>query len=326
MLGRGGARTTAVALAIFALLFVLHVYIAAGRVSGARLEAAALDGAMRIEAVAAFSSACVVAHVLLCGLVALAIVRVQRATYGSAIWQDPRALASTVLHLLPGDARAVVRLNLRMCWCVFYVVEVAYMRRESADEAWDVSAMPTWLVWLQLGLGAVVCSDLALGYAAAERKSEYVFSGEAYTDALLSPVARLLTYALIDDASYVRSSTRFGYLRMVALLDLRATSSALRGLDEVGLLVVRTSVRLAGVVLLFAGFFFEVEAPDHARGFVNYFDFIYYMFITMSTVGYGDWSPSHPLSRAVAMLVIVFVMTTVRAAPRRRGRVPGARV
>ena len=40
----------------------------------------------------------------------------------------------------------------------------------------------------------------------------------------------------------------------------------------------------------------------------NFFDFVYFAVVTISTVGYGDWSPPTPFSRAVVAVFIVLVL------------------
>lgn len=56
------------------------------------------------------------------------------------------------------------------------------------------------------------------------------------------------------------------------------------------------------------------------RGFETYASFLYFMFITISTVGYGDWTPTLPLTRWVCMLVILLVVTIVPATLNELGR------
>jgi hypothetical protein len=309
----GRQRNAVINACLFAGLLALHVFVGSSHFAAPSAETLAVEP-VTVSRVVIVSAAFVVLHMAACLLLSLAIIHVDRATFGRSIWLEPRAVATAVARVLQNESRSSVRLLMRICWCALYIVEAAFMWRASPQDQWDTTAMPEWLSTIQLGFGAIICSDIAFGFAAAERKSDYIFSGEAYTDAMLSPVVHLLIFSVTSDAEYTRSVTRFGYLRFLALLDLRAYSAALRGLDEVRLLLVQTLVRLTGVILLFAGFFFEAEAPDVARGFVGYFDFIYYMFITMSTVGYGDWSPTLWLTRAVAMVVILFVMTTVPAA------------
>lgn len=309
----GGAGIGALAALGFAVLFSLHIFVSSGLFSD-DLAPRFDFGALTLDAVVLISCAFVLMHACACASVALGMIYFHRSKYGAGIWYDPPALMAALARLGTTDARSFVRLNLRMVWCAQYLIEASYMTRATPFEPWDVSAIPLWLVVSQVGFGVLVCSDLALGFIAAETKGAYARSGEALADAVLSPVMLLAIFAMSGDRDYISVCARFGYLRFVCLLDLRMYHAALRGLDEVNLLIVQTLVRLVGVTLLCAGFFFELEAPDTVRGFTRYFDFVYYMMITMATVGYGDWAPTLFSTRFAAIIIILLVMTTVPAA------------
>merc|ERR1711871_128757 len=79
--------------------------------------------------------------------------------------------------------------------------------------------------------------------------------------------------------------------------------------------IVKASITLLTMILFLAGAMFEREAPGQAeldtvdQGFDSYFAFVYYVIVTLSTVGYGDWSPTLPSSRVLAMMCIGITLT-----------------
>ena len=62
-----------------------------------------------------------------------------------------------------------------------------------------------------------------------------------------------------------------------------------------------------GLQSLLQGAAFAVSNPTSIR----YFDFLYFSLITITTVGYGDITPSHGISKAVVMTEIMFGATFV---------------
>ena len=62
-----------------------------------------------------------------------------------------------------------------------------------------------------------------------------------------------------------------------------------------------------GLQNLFQGGAFAVTNPTSFK----YFDFLYFSLITITTVGYGDITPSHMVSKAVVMTEIMFGATFV---------------
>jgi len=99
--------------------------------------------------------------------------------------------------------------------------------------------------------------------------------------------------------------------------------------DKVDAAVIVSSINgylLLGVLwslLLYSAFFFEfkimsVELPIifPGEGPPDYHDFIYFSFVTLTTLGYGDITPVSPLSRAVTLLISIsgqFYMTLLVA-------------
>lgn len=99
--------------------------------------------------------------------------------------------------------------------------------------------------------------------------------------------------------------------------------------DKVDTAVIVSSVNgylLLGVLwslLLYSAYFYEfrimsVELPIiyPGEGPPDYHDFIYFSFVTLTTLGYGDVIPASPLSRAVTLLISIsgqFYMTLLVA-------------
>ena len=75
----------------------------------------------------------------------------------------------------------------------------------------------------------------------------------------------------------------------------------------VALLLTKASVCFlftAVFVAIFAAIFEANEGPPDGTGIANGVDAVYYVIVTISTVGYGDFSPTKPGTRAVALIMI----------------------
>mmetsp|Transcript_23606 Transcript_23606/g.59874 ORF Transcript_23606/g.59874 Transcript_23606/m.59874 type:complete len:1226 (+) Transcript_23606:65-3742(+) len=105
---------------------------------------------------------------------------------------------------------------------------------------------------------------------------------------------------------------QFGFLRFLAaqtnvhimLTKLRAQSTRVR--------VASLVVTVGCVLSVIGGATFVIEARLNGDdSFVNYLDFLYFAVVTSSTVGFGDFSPTTPLSRLVVVVAIVVTIMVV---------------
>lgn len=58
----------------------------------------------------------------------------------------------------------------------------------------------------------------------------------------------------------------------------------------------------AQLFILLEGFF---PGSLHLAGTENYYDFFYFSFISLTTVGYGDITPVHPTSKSISILISI---------------------
>lgn len=201
-------------------------------------------------------------HALLCVCYAVVMVRQDHAAYGHVLGSFKwRKIVRTVGPLAISHARQALRVHLRGIWCILWLVEVHHLVRALPTDQWEFAAPLSMITLVNGALQTIVCADLAVSFSAASRTLSWLLSGETWVDLAVSPVATLATIYAVREPRYALVVARFGYLRMLSLLEPRAYIAALRGLDEVSVLLVKTVVQLTVLVLMFAGAFLRGAAP-----------------------------------------------------------------
>lgn len=209
-------------------------------------------------------------HAALCVSYAVVMIRQDHAAFGHVLdtlkW---RRIVRTVAPFATTHARQALRVHLRGVWCILWLVEIQNLARTSPADRWEFAPSlvsgtgATTLV--NAALKTIVCADLAISFSVAHRVSSWLQLGETWVDLVVSPIATLATMYAVAEPRYALVEARFGYLRMLSLLEPRAYIAALRGLDEVSVLLVKTVVQLIVIVLIFAGFFYEQARARRAR-------------------------------------------------------------
>eukprot|EP00736_Rhodelphis_marinus_P010448 Rmarinus@m.21535 len=110
----------------------------------------------------------------------------------------------------------------------------------------------------------------------------------------------------------------FGFLRSLsALWAFERVSTNFRGpLSDVQVAMTRSVLRFAALVICFAAVMFITEVLGDIDGLtdrtflvpmgdVSFYQMCYFIFVTISTVGYGDYSPVTFLGRAIIIIFII---------------------
>lgn len=189
---------------------------------------------------------------------------------------------------------------------------------------WDgpfTAAEPSWMETTELTFSIVFTVEYAARLYAAENRCAYVVSFFALVD-LVTVLPVYATLAIVgnangaeDDISRVRSQFLRPIRVLRALRILRAyrllafsTSAIQRQMSVVALTVVSLVVCTTGIIQALE----YSDDPDDADGqTLPFLDAMYYIIVTITTVGYGDISPKSETGRITIMVMITATMVLI---------------
>lgn len=133
----------------------------------------------------------------------------------------------------------------------------------------------------------------------------------------LGPSIWVITFSTENALDYTISRDAF-LLQLAWLRFLRFYGAEhdfarlLPGASEVNIQITALCLDLFALVCTFAGgtYFFEAYA-DEPGGYTTFFDFFYFAIVTLSTVGYGDFSPGLRIARAFVILFICLIFSLI---------------
>jgi len=68
---------------------------------------------------------------------------------------------------------------------------------------------------------------------------------------------------------------------------------------------------LFAILFVYSGLIYQVEHPKNPDGFGTFLDALYFSVVTMTTVGYGDVTPTSDIGRWMTVLMILTGITTI---------------
>ncbi|GAU91314.1 hypothetical protein RvY_03591 [Ramazzottius varieornatus] len=166
---------------------------------------------------------------------------------------------------------------------------------------------------LELVCSVFLLIDFFIRFVAANNKLKFMFSIYAIVDYFTVPPAFLV--AFLD-----HHWTGLRFLRalyMLSIPDILQFSNILRTTSKIRL--VQLVTLLSCVILVGAGFFhlFETYGDAHLDQSNaverSYWEYVYFVVVTMSTLGYGDISPVTRLGRAFTVVFLFFAFTVFAA-------------
>ncbi|KAJ1636525.1 hypothetical protein T492DRAFT_573772, partial [Pavlovales sp. CCMP2436] len=193
-------------------------------------------------------------------------------------------------------------------WCVLWVNVTRYLHRERPCERasyqslgfgcttpWDVELVPRWHFDLEALFLWMLSLELCVELCLAHDKSRFLRSFAAIVDLITLPVLKLLLFVVAEAFFSANAATfllQFGWLRFLRLYGLQPIFREAFGnaLSTAKLRAISIALGLLSLNLSFAGAVFNEEAPA-LHTWAGFFPYVYYAWVTMATVGYGDFAP-----------------------------------
>ena len=172
--------------------------------------------------------------------------------------------------------------------CVHYVVEV-----ES-----QTARMHRFLHVCELVLVTIFIIEWLLRVYSAKQRLRFVFSVYSFID-------------IISILPVLFSVYNLGFLRILRVFRILRFQKYLRDerfffgtLDSVQLQIMRIIFIILSIVFLSSGIMFEMDAIDGVKTFPTLLDAVYFTVSTISTVGFGDFTPQTALGKLLTIAII----------------------
>ena len=151
-----------------------------------------------------------------------------------------------------------------------------------------------------------------LGFAVAEGKREYCASTRGLANACcLAPFVVFID--ILTGIKCAHFMPKLGWIRCFRLLAIENTLvTLLPRWEQVHITILVNFAELFAMNAAFAGSMFYLEGyDDGGNGFTDPASFFYFAIVTLSTVGYGDFSPSSVPGRIVTVCFILLILSVV---------------
>ncbi|MEA5565537.1 MULTISPECIES: ion transporter [unclassified Anabaena] len=163
---------------------------------------------------------------------------------------------------------------------------------------------------LQLDLiDKVILIIFAIEYAlrlwSAEHKINYILSFYAIIDLM----AILPFFIGLVDITFIRLLRWFRILRLIRFIDKKFLFGTLS--TEDGVIFIRILFTLFAIIFVYSGLIYQVEHPVNPTGYKTFLDAFYFSVVTMTTVGFGDVTPTSELGRLLTVLMILTGVTLI---------------
>lgn len=163
----------------------------------------------------------------------------------------------------------------------------------------ELDTLNTGILWLFV-------VEYILRLWCAPRRLRFVFSIYSLID-LFTIVPFLVAFV---DVGFVRIFRWLRILRLIRFLDHQRFGGNVRSGDAP--VLVRILFTLFAIVFVYSGFIYQVEHPVNPAQFGTFLDAFYFSVVTMTTVGFGDVTPTTEAGR---LLTVLMIMTGVVLVP-----------
>ncbi|KAL5369558.1 transmembrane domain-containing protein [Cryptosporidium parvum] len=211
---------------------------------------------------------------------------------------------------------------INIIWAFLWALDSNYLTRESINDPWKVKkGAETLLLFEEAFLWIADISFLykILGEISLLSRGingiitlKYLITSATFIPLLemltTSPILLVMKYSI--GSGSVTTLFMLGFLRYFRVLNpVPILTIILSWSSEVMRICIVIIWTIACVVLGFSGAMMIIESPK--PNFTTLFDYFYFTIITISTVGYGDYTPSNFVSRLICIILIIFTIIYV---------------
>ncbi|GAW83648.1 potassium channel [Plasmodium gonderi] len=223
------------------------------------------------------------------------------------------------VHYMSYEPVWIIAILIRIVmWCIVWLWAASYMERKPKNyqiTEWNMKNVPSLYGYIECTFQWCGVFDYFFGLYFTNNKLKYIFSFFSLIDFITTPVSSLIMNFMCEN-KYSQNYwfLILGPLRFLRLVRAESTiSSCFFWLSDVKIIIIGIIILALAILFTFSGIMYILEAPDIERDFVTPLDFIYFGVITMSTVGYGDYTPVTPAGKYLTMFIIITCISFVGA-------------
>ncbi|MFH1276219.1 MAG: potassium channel family protein [Candidatus Woesearchaeota archaeon] len=139
----------------------------------------------------------------------------------------------------------------------------------------------------------------------AEKKVKHFFNIYSLID-LVAILPILVQFANLAFFRVFRILRLFRMLRVLRFQRIFKSKDTMFGkINDTQLIIIRISLTIFTIILISSGLIWTVENSVNPGQFGNIWETIYFVIVTLATVGYGDITPISPLGKVITVLMII---------------------
>jgi voltage-gated potassium channel len=133
----------------------------------------------------------------------------------------------------------------------------------------------------------------------APKRIKYIFSLYSLIDLMI-----IVPYFLgVANVSFIRIFRWFRILRLIRFIKGKTFFGIINNEDNA--IFARILFTLFAIIFVYSGLIYQVEHPDNSKNFNTFLDAFYFSVVTMTTVGFGDLTPTSEIGRLLTVLMIL---------------------